>query len=203
MVTFLDNVHKNKYYGFFKGLYKRNKTVIIISTLIFFISVLLGYILSGPLDPVMAQAISGLKGKFSKTGISTASIFLNNIQSALITYVGGLVGFITFFLLFSNGLIIGYLAAKIPFKVFLILVAPHGIFEIPALILSGAAGFRLTSMVINMITSLLNRKPISEHYWQFKDSLALFAISAVLFLIAAIIEANVTFALIGYAKSLI
>ena len=203
MVTFFDNISNSKYYGFFSGLYERNKKVMIISTLIFFISVLLGYILSGPLDPVMAQAISGLKGKFSKTGISTASIFLNNIQSALITYVGGLVGFITFFLLFSNGLIIGYLAAKIPFKVFLILVAPHGIFEIPALILSGAAGFRLTSMVINMITSLLNRKPISEHYWQFKDSLALFAISAVLFLIAAIIEANVTFALIGYAKSLI
>ena len=203
MVTFFNSVSKSKYYGFFRGLYERNKGVIIISTLIFIISVVMGYILSGPLDPVMTQAISGLKGKFSKTGISTISIFQNNIQSAIIIYVGGLIGIITAFLLLTNGLLIGYLAAKIPFKVFLILVAPHGIFEIPALILTGAAGFRLTSMVINIITSLLNRTPISENFWEFKDSLAILAIAVVLFLIAAIIEANVTFALVDYAKSLI
>lgn len=203
MVTFLDNISNSKYYGFFRNLFMRNKKVIIISTMIFFISIFLGYILSGPLDPFVTEIMSGLQGKFSKTGINTASIFLNNIQSALITYAGGLIGIITAFFLFINGLLIGYLAAKIPIVPFLILIAPHGIFEIPALILSGAAGFRLTSMVISIIRSIIKKKPIRENFWQFKDSLALFAIAAVLFLIAAIIEANITFALIDYAKSLI
>jgi uncharacterized membrane protein SpoIIM required for sporulation len=151
----------------------------------------------------MTKIMSGLKGKFSKQGISTVSIFLNNIQSALIIYVGGLIGIITVFVLFFNGLIIGYLATKMPIGVFIILIAPHGIFEIPALVISGAAGFRLTSMVINIIKSIINKTPINENYWEFKDSIALFAIAVILFFIAAVIEANITFALVNYAKSLI
>lgn len=203
-ISFLDNVSQNKYYNFFSALYKRNKKLLIVSTAIFVISIFIGYIFSGSIDPFVTKAMSTLKGKFSKQGISTVSIFLNNIYSASVIYIGGLfLGIITFISLFSNGLILGYLANKIPPVAFIILIAPHGIFEIPALILAGAAGFRLTSMVINIIKSLLNKKPVSENYWEFKDSLALFAIAAVLFFIAAIIEANITFSLVDYAKSFI
>jgi uncharacterized membrane protein SpoIIM required for sporulation len=202
-LTFLDNVFQSKYYGFFIAIYKRNKKLLIVSTAIFFLSLLVGYAISGSIDPVMTKIMSGLKGKFSKQGISTVSIFLNNIQSALIIYVGGLIGIITVFVLFFNGLIIGYLATKMPIGVFIILIAPHGIFEIPALVISGAAGFRLTSMVINIIKSIINKTPINENYWEFKDSIALFAIAVILFFIAAVIEANITFALVNYAKSLI
>jgi len=151
----------------------------------------------------MAKVIGGLKGKFSKEGINTISIFLNNIKSAFLAYAGGVTGIIPALILLFNGVIIGYLATKVPIGTFLPYIIPHGIFEIPALIISGAAGFRITSMIIHMLINLSKGKPLSENYWEFKDSLALFAVAIVLFFIAAIIEANFTLAIGNYIKSVI
>ncbi len=194
---------QGKYTRFLVDLYNRNKILLAISAIIFFSSIFLGYLISGTIDQFMAKVISGLKGKFSKEGLSTVSIFLNNIQSAFLAYVGGVIGIIPALILLFNGLIIGYLATKVPVGSLLIYTLPHGIFEIPALIISGAAGFRITSMIIHMLISLSKDRPVSENYWEFKDSLALFAIAIVLFFIAAIIEANFTIAIGNYIKSVI
>jgi uncharacterized membrane protein SpoIIM required for sporulation len=76
---------------------------------------------------------------------------------------------------------------------------PHGIFEISGFIISGAAGFRLTTLVI----AVLKRKnPINEHYWKLKDSLALLAIAIVLLFIAATIEANYSISVGNYITGL-
>lgn len=194
---------QGKYTRFLVDLYNRNKMLLAISTIIFFSSILIGYLISGTIDQFMSNVINSLKEKFSKEGISTVSIFLNNIKSAFMAYVGGVIGIGPIFVLSINGIIIGYLAAKVQIGTLLIYTIPHGIFEIPALIISGAAGFRITSMIIHMLISLSKGKPVSENYWEFRDSLALFAIAIVLFFIAAVIEANVTLALGNYIKGLI
>ena len=45
---------------------------------------------------------------------------------------------------------------------------------------------------------LRSDSPVSDHYWEFKDSIALLAVSIFLIIIAAIIEANITLHLGNY-----
>ena len=72
-------------------------------------------------------------------------------------------------------------------------------FEISGFIIAGAAGFRLTKIVYNL---LRNDNSVSDHYWEFKDAMALFIIAIVLIVIAAIIEANYTLPLGNYITHL-
>ena len=71
----------------------------------------------------------------------------------------------------------------------LILVIPHGIFEIPAIIVAGAAGFKIPYEIIRYLLGrrgqVLTREDIKEY-------LILALISIALILIAAWVEANVT-----------
>lgn len=200
-ITLLDNDFQDKYWNFLTSVYKRNKSLLIISTVIFFLSILIGCILSGAIDQFMISVLNSLKGKFSEEGLTTISIFKNNFQSAFLTYAGGVIGIITGIVLFFNGLIIGYVVTKYPISI--IYIVPHGIFEIPALILSGAAGFRITSMIIHVLISLSKGTPINERYWELKDSLILFVIAVILLIIAAFIEANITLSLGKYIQGLI
>lgn len=81
-------------------------------------------------------------------------IFLNNIRTALIITVIGLIPFFPLLTNISNGLIIGIVmrakieATKNFWTIFLVL--PHGIFEIPALCIATALGLRVGLKLIGM-----------------------------------------------------
>ena len=110
---------------------------------------------------------------------------------------------------FLYGSFLGFLASNIgglfsPLGVrtpvaYLIYTIPHGIFETSGIIVAGAAGFRLTNLVINLLT---DQKTKNELYNEFKDSLILVAIAIILILIAAVIEANITLPLGNYITHL-
>lgn len=197
-VTLFNKIQLN-FSDYFKGLYSRNKRLILLSTAILLFSIFVGYIYSNSIDQIMREVLGQMRGKFSKEGINALSILLNNLKASLFIYSG--LGIFTAVILFFNGIIIGYVVAIYPLSI--IYIVPHGIFEIPALILAAVAGFRITSMLINMLRSLVNDEPLSGHYWEFKDSLVIFGIAALLFVVAAIIEANVTLSLGNYIKSII
>lgn len=115
-----------------------------------------------------------------------------------------MVGIIPAGVLSFNGFIIGaffgylinhsYVTAigTINARDFLIYTLPHGIFEIPGLIIAGTAGFRLTTIIIELIKNTINKNPKNFNNWKIKDSLSLFMVSIILILIAASIEANIT-----------
>ncbi len=209
----MSNNFQSKYFGYFIGLYKRNKMLLTIAVVIFFaslfIGVFIGYFASGFTGNLLTSYVKILRGFHLE--INTFSIFIHNLQAALVTYLGGIIGIIPVGTLFFNGFIygafLGYLihgGIVSNFGVinpidFIIYTLPHGIFEIPGFIIAGAAGFRLTTLVIGL---LQNKKPANEHYWKFKDSLALFAIAMVLLFIAAIIEANITLSVGNYITGL-
>jgi len=71
----------------------------------------------------------------------------------------------------------------------ILLTAPHGIFEIPAIIIAGAAGFKIPYEVIRYLVGkkeqILTKEDIKEY-------LILSVISIILIVIAAWIEANIT-----------
>jgi len=72
---------------------------------------------------------------------------------------------------------------------FILLTLPHGIFEIPAIIIAGAAGFKIPYEIIRYLAGrreqILTKEDIKEYF-----TMAL--ISIVLIIIAAWIEANIT-----------
>ncbi|WP_459201431.1 stage II sporulation protein M [Methanococcus sp. CF] len=111
-------------------------------------------------------------------------ILANNLFVAAFTYI------IMFFALINiavNSYLLAYvLYLTEPLK-FILLIGPHGIFEIPALILAATSGLILSMSVIKKF-----RK--EKHYIDyFKDSLRIFLISVILFVIAALIEVFITY----------
>jgi len=214
--TSTDNDFLHKSRDYFVGLYHRNVKFIIFSTTIFFIAViiggLLGYFLPRSVENFLMTIVKSDQLLAREHGITTYTILTHNLQSLFITFLGGIVGLITFVAIFLNGFIygsfLGYLGSNhvtsttlgpLSPKLFIIYTVPHGIFEISGFIIAGAAGFRLTKIVYNL---LRNDNSVSDHYWEFKDAMALFIIAIVLIVIAAIIEANYTLPLGNYITHL-
>jgi len=184
-------------------LYKRNRDYLIISILIFLGSFSLGYLLAGFLDILLAPLMREFKKSVIEEGITIISIFSHNLQAILLLYLGGLsLSIFTGLFLALNGLFMGYFATKAPVVDFILLVAPHGMFEIPGIIIATVAGFRLSSFIIHFIgdlirglgsfTKKLKKSSDNNNIREFKDSLLLFLIAVILILIAAIIEAEFT-----------
>nr|WP_319373381.1 stage II sporulation protein M [uncultured Methanobacterium sp.] len=212
-----DNNFWNKFSGVFKGLYNRNKTILTFSVVLFlgflFLGILIGYFSSDYIGHLLNTYFTLLHE--SHIQINTLSIFLHNLQAALVAYFGGLIGIIPVGVLSVNGFLYGaFLGYLIHGPIvtssgvftpvhFIVYTLPHGILELPGFIIAGAAGFRLTTLVIGVIKSIMRKTPISDHYWKFKDSLVLLAIAIVLIFIAAIIEANITLPLGNYITGLI
>lgn len=209
-------VRKEGYESTLEALYRNNESLLIISALLFFIPLFIGYIFSGTLDPYLGYVLKEFKKEIVKgeLKLTVLSIFLHNLQIAIVLYLGGIIAIVTVVSLIFNGLFIGYTASKYPLMDFIILVLPHGVFEVPAIIIAGAAGFRLTSFIFNYISDLLfgewygsKIEKISYYfklnYEEFEESLLLFGISVVLLFIAALIEANATLLIYEYLKGII
>jgi uncharacterized membrane protein SpoIIM required for sporulation len=78
----------------------------------------------------------------------TSHIMTNNLSVTFATFAGGIVfGLGTFYYLFVNGLMLGVIGAAChQYSMSILLwsfVAPHGALELPAILISGGAGFRL------------------------------------------------------------
>ena len=211
-VSFFDNIFLSGYTKFFKGVYGRNKKLLAVSTIMFFaplfIGAFIGYFLPHLVGSFLIAFTHQLK---SQVELTTVSIFTHNLQAALVAYIGGIIGIVPALTLFSNGFLIGSLSGylmngtvhqSLSLVDVISYILPHGIFEIPAFIIAGAAGFRLTSVVIDLINSTRGKPYISDDYRKFKDSLALLAIAVILLVIAAIIEANFTIPIGNYITGL-
>ena len=113
-------------------------------------------------------------------------------------------------ILLYNGIIFGItiktVARQIGLTRALFLILPHGIFEIPAIIIAGAAGFKIPCEIIRYLAGkkeqILTKEDIKEY-------LTMVLISIILIVIAAWIEANVTLKIAkamlkskGYLKTL-
>ncbi len=210
--TSADNNLIHRSHNYFAGLYHRNVKFIIFSASIFFISLIigcvLGYFLPNSVENFIISIVKTDRIYARTHGLTTLSILTHNLQSLFITFLGGIIGIITFGTLFLNGFIygsfLGYLGSshitsstlgQLSPKLFIIYTVPHGIFEISGFIIAGAAGFRLTKIIYTLLRS---DDSVRDHYWEFKDAIALFIIAIVLIIIAAIIEANYTLPLGNY-----
>jgi uncharacterized membrane protein SpoIIM required for sporulation len=85
--------------------------------------------------------------------IASSFIMQNNIRVSFVAFSGGmLLGLLTLFILIFNGFMLGVLGAGVSRTsasvYFWSFVAPHGVIEIPTIVISAAAGFLLAAAII-------------------------------------------------------
>ncbi|MFC7077460.1 stage II sporulation protein M [Haloarcula halophila] len=161
-------------------------------------STLLGLVLGNaiPLDALPAGGGAG-STPFLPSEITTVSIAVNNLTAVFVMLLGAVsIGIVTILGLVLNGLLIGVVVGlagqELSPIVILALLLPHGIIEIPALLVVAAIGLRFGRLTVRYIrgteAELLTERDLREAGW-------LVAVSCLLIVVAAYIEANVTFAI--------
>jgi len=132
---------------------------IIITILLFFATITVGW--AGTMqNPQIGEDLMKLFEKEVAgqiTGKDTSEIFvrlfLNNFEACILLFLGGAsFGILTIFILSLNGILIGSIMEIVHKDHSAAFVAaailPHGIFEIPAIILSGSLGILLAQSLI-------------------------------------------------------
>ncbi len=138
----------------------RLKSVFVLAAFVFFSSLLLGYSVATFLNVnPFRDVLQEFSQSFSeRSPFSLMSfIFLNNaLKAALVVILGIFIGIFPVFFLFVNGLVIGSVIfeaqemAGWQFVAYAIL--PHGVIEIPAILLASALGLRIGAEALNRIT---------------------------------------------------
>lgn len=114
-------------------------------------------------------------------------IFINNSTISFISIFSGFfLSLVPIFLLVSNGFVVGLMSSLVTNEAGFLSIwrlFPHGIFEIPAVIISFALGIKFGSF-------LFNKNPKKQLVYLFKNSLRVFIFIIIpLLVLASIIEA--------------
>jgi len=172
---------------------KDSRKYIFIITLIFLIFAVIGYftVLPLELENILKEKLKEILMKFEGLNLIQTiwTIFSNNIYVGFLSIVLGILfGIFPVVISLTNGFLIGYVANKaVSIEGILILwkLLPHGIFELPAIIISLGIGLRLgTTLIFN------NKKLRKESL----ESLFVFLLIVTpLLIIAALIEGFLVF----------
>jgi stage II sporulation protein M len=195
------------------GHMKEMKHYFIAAAITFLIGVFLGYTESERFlfflreqSNQIRDIVEGINAKEHTQWWLLLFLFANNLMvSVLMVYSGVLFGFIPLFSLITNGLMLGYLANQnIPdmgWDTFALAILPHGIIEIPAIIIACAYGIKfgtLTAKGILFLPSPKRRLANNQHFLRLlKVSVPLLLLLCGLLLAAAIVESMITYNLVG------
>jgi len=175
------------------------RSYLVMSVMLFFAGVIVGGTnesLHGFLDNQLA-ALAELGNLAESTGRPGLAIFLiiffnNSIKSALVIYMGALLGVIPVFFLIVNGMIFGYLYTSIVERgenaalIFLKGVLPHGILEIPAVLLACAFGLKFGALVLKLLGAVFKRRPgLADEF----ETFVVRSVPALLLIVAALLAA--------------
>lgn len=166
-----------------------------IATLVFTIGIISGLSLKIP------TGFRGLIDQFSEIAkiykpftISTfLFIFMKNLLAIIIMWLSGFILAIpTILSLWLNGCLIG-MVINISGNPILVAISiiPHGIIELPAVMIAGGCGIKIGIEVLRKITSIITRSKTSV-FNTLIETIRPVAFSAILLLIAAFIETYIT-----------
>jgi len=166
-----------------------------VAALILVVSVLVGYGLGSQIPAEWLQN-PGTTGEsaFMPAELTTLSLTINNLGALLVMALGAVsFGAMTVVSLVLNGLVIGVVVGialkQVSPVVVAALIVPHGLIEIPALLIVAAVGLRFGWCTIQYIRGRTNELVTGQ---DIRDAGWLLATAAVLIVIAAYIEANLT-----------
>ena len=178
--------------------FRRNIFLLIFSTIIYFIGFISGCLLLYFFHQNIPslEIFSSLKNTLVFEDSPTTFAILQNNVNIIIVLISGsfLAGLTTFMNLIFNGYFFGLFLmdctqSGMQITTILALTIPHVVFELPAIWIAGAAGFKVPYELIRYFRGkkgyILNRQEI--------DDFLMLAITApILIVIAAFVEANIT-----------
>ncbi|AIJ06036.1 hypothetical protein JH146_1194 [Methanocaldococcus bathoardescens] len=178
----------------------KNRKVVLFVSLVFILSLAISYILVinvkyfSYLGDMVFQNfqkhVENLKITLNEDSSTIIlAIWKNNLTVCILNYI---IGIFSLFVIVVNSYILSYVLYKFGAESFIYLVLPHGIIEIPALILSASSGILFNIGLVNFLTNIKFRtKREVLHY--IKESLKLLVLSIILFIVAGIVEGTITF----------
>ena len=189
-------------------LLKRNKSFILVGVILFVIGSIAGYTvyLNNPdLANLEGSSIfSGLEQKisfFQNLNIlgKIIFIFLNNLLVALISvFLGAILGLFPIFIALMNGFVVGIVPGKVlesnGIGYLLVGLVPHGIFEIPAILIAIGLGLKFGYLIISTIISILLGKSTKDNEFKLfiRELKPAFKIILILLCIGAFVEILIT-----------
>ncbi|MFF2484106.1 stage II sporulation protein M [Paenibacillus sp. NPDC058071] len=158
---------------------------------------------------------NSLQSKDNPTLAFILFIFFNNaIKSVFVIYIGALFGVIPLFFLLVNGMVIGFLLKHVAEtggagEVWTVIVGlvPHGIIEIPAIIVACAYGLKFGVLMWKMIlAAILPTRKVSDAAAQIETflvrSVPVAIIIVVGLLVASVIESTFSIWLMNWIRTL-
>ena len=190
-----------------------NKRLIIVMAALFIVSLILSWIFHAQILGNFTSNSHTSATHVSKPAAMNPAldIFIHNEFAGIQTYFLSIFfGIDAFFSVIFNGVLLGAIGGDVnggslvyAVAMFLALVVPHGIFEIPATIFESVAGVLLFLFIFRFFKTIYTTKDISDfklkakNSWNvnkvyLKQSIVLMIFCCVLLVIAAIIEAYIT-----------
>ncbi|OEF97896.1 stage II sporulation protein M [Desulfuribacillus alkaliarsenatis] len=181
---------------------KENKSYIILAGILFFLGTAVGVIFAEQMFAHIEQEL----GKIQDLGQQIAEkgsplyaswvIFWNNLRAAIMFIaIGSLFGIVPIMGLAINGVLIGVVLSLVgeagvsPILLSIVGLLPHGILEIPAILIAGGMGIKLGFVWLKPLPNL-TRWESYKHVWGEVGKLAVLLF--VLLLVAAFVEGFVT-----------
>ncbi|MFD0694252.1 stage II sporulation protein M [Paenibacillus sp. GCM10027628] len=191
---------------------KEMKHYFIVVLLVFSFSFYLGWANSDQFSNFLHNQMQGLKSLSQSLSSKDnpqlwffVIIFLNNaVKSVVIIFLGLIFGILPLFMLIANGMILGYVLSLQTHEntVAIVLkgILPHGIIEIPVILIACAYGLKLGMLVSKAILQLFvpiqSRTARAELTRVLRITKPLTVSIVVLLLFAAIIESTLTYWLV-------
>jgi stage II sporulation protein M len=158
-ILFYDILKYMKIVYFYKNLLIANwifiRRVLIWAAVGLVIGMLIPWVFPGTITPFF-NFITGIfkqvlpEEEFRATWYTAYVVFEQNFKAALLAlFLGGIVGIVPFISITGNFFVVGFMLSSFLKKniitglVFVLALLPHGIFEIPALLIGAALGVRL------------------------------------------------------------
>jgi len=173
----------------------------VVIVLLFVLGVILGYLLpylyrdlADQLLKTIVEHIRRTIGEGSQQDLrAVVAIFANNVRVALINIVGGLLVVIPTIVMMANGVVLGLVVSVsqikgIPLYKVILLILPHGVLELPAIIYSAIVGVDLGVWLWSKI--LLRRGETASA--MAKSLLCDIIVVVALLVVAAFIEVYIT-----------
>ena len=182
--------------------FEENKNIFLVVIVIFIIGMIIAWVFSDAIAPVFLPILQEALLEDNGSSLDAFSILYHNLNSAITTFAFSIFfGIYPIISSFINGFAIGFLGGltvKTPFDLllFLVLILPHGVLEIPAIFCECTSGILLFLFIFRTLKDKIQGFTFKEAYGYNKDnikhSLVLFLVSMVLFIIAAFIEGFIT-----------
>jgi stage II sporulation protein M len=188
---------------------KANGVYLLIGACFLLIGILFGIITPKGTEPISNDPLFGSIEQWVQfyvpyTPFTVLFLFAKNTLTAAISFFLAPIIIVPPGVLLLNGYTLGFFGSAIAEQKSLLVafqaLAPHGIFEVPALVFASAGGLRFGVALYKKIALSVKNVdyPIRS---EFMGSLMLFLIAIVLLLIAAVMETYVTPYVLGYVPS--